>query len=569
MLRRSMLAALIAAAVVLSVCPAPVMAVPACPGGATVTQPDGTPITVYLRGDEYAHWNESREGYHITRNARHEWVYLVSENGRAVASEHAVGKADPRAVGAIKPDRAKLAESGRQSRALRTAAEETPDTTQTSAAQAAPNLTPSTGTMYNLVVLVNFSDLTVAYPTQDYDALFNQVGYTADGAVGSVKDYYHEVSYNTLTVQSVVPEPVTLANGYAWYGANSPIPPNDDLRPREMVAEALAALEAGGFDFTTVDGDSDGQIDGLTIIHAGGGEEYSGNDPDYIWSHQWALIDPVTYDGVTMWNYHTEPARRGWDSSPSTQGITRIGVICHENGHFLGLPDLYDYGYDSKGAGDFCLMAGGSWNGNSGTTPAHMSAWCKTELEWITPTVISADGIYSLDRVETNPQAYKLQGPFPSTQYFLVENRQGTGFDAGLPGSLRGMLIWHVDETQTNNNDQTHYLVDLEEASGTQHLELNQNEGNDADYFRAGNATVFSDSSTPSNLSYSGQALGLDITDVSAPGATMSFQVGNPPTPPVAANVNETTSLDTPVTITLAATDDGPVSYTHLTLPTN
>ncbi|MCI0499201.1 MAG: M6 family metalloprotease domain-containing protein [Planctomycetales bacterium] len=550
--------ALCAAAVfLLAAVPAPVMAVPACPEGAPVTQPDGTEISVYLRGDEYAHWNESREGYQIIKNGKGEWVYMVEKAGAAAASEHAVGKADPEAVNALKPDTMKLSERGKQNRALRSAAQGTFDQTQPSAAQETPSLTQTAGIMYNLVVLVNFSDLTIAYPAQDYDSLFNQIGYTADGAVGSVKDYYHEVSYNALTVQSVVPEPVTLGNGYAFYGANNPF--GEDVRPREMVAQALAALEARGFDFGTVDGDGDGQIDGLTIIHAGGGEEYGGNDPDYIWSHQWALSSPVTYDGVTMQSYHTEPARRGWDSSPSTQGITRIGVICHETGHFLGLPDLYDYGYDSEGAGNFCLMAGGSWNGSYGTTPAHMSAWCKCSAGWIAPTVISADGLYSLGQAETNAKAYKLQGIFPSTQYFLIENRRGVGFDAGLPGSLRGILIWHVDETQPDNDNQTHYKVDLEEASGIQHLELNQNAGNDLDYFRFGNATVFNETSAPNNVSYSGQAPGLNITDVSSAGTTMNFQVGDllVPMPPVAADVNERTILDTSITVTLDATDDG------------
>ena len=74
------------------------------------------------------------------------------------------------------------------------------------------------------------------------------------------------------------------------------------------------------------------------------GQEYSGNSADCIWSHQWEMIEPLTRDGVTMSSYHTEPEIRGWSSSPSTQGIARIGVICHETGHFLGLPDLYDYG---------------------------------------------------------------------------------------------------------------------------------------------------------------------------------------------------------------------------------
>ena len=560
MLKRRFAAGLVTAVVLLGVLSAPVMGVPACPSAATVTQPDGTKISIYLRGDEYTHWNESKEGYQITKNNRSEWVYMVMQNGRPVAGEHAVGKADPKAVNALKPDLTKLAERGRQNRTLKSAAaaQETTTASQTSTTQQAPSYTQSAGTMYNLVVLVNFSDLAVAYPTQDYDALFNQVGYTADGAVGSVKDYYHEVSYNALTVQSVIAGPVTVSNGYAYYGANVP-PSNNDAHPREMVSEALAALEAGGFDFTSVDGDGDGQIDGLTIIHAGGGEEYSGNDKNYIWSHQWALISTVTYDGVSMRNYHTEPARRGWDSSPSTQGITRIGVICHETGHFLDLPDLYDTGYDSEGVGDFCLMAGGSWNGSYGTTPAHMSAWCKTTLGWVTPTAVSNNTLYTLTQVETTPQIYKLQGAFPSTQYFLVENRQGVGFDAGLPGPQRGILIWHIDDTRTNNNDQTHYWVDVEEASGTQNLELNQNTGNDSDYYRLGNATQFTATTTPNNLSYSGVPLGLDITNVSATGANMTFTVGelSQPTPPVANDVNQTTFVDTPVSITLDATDEG------------
>ncbi len=474
-----------------------------------MTQPDGTEITIYLRGDEYRHWHESKDGFLIAKSAKSgEWVYMVKEAGAAVASSHAVGKADPGTSGALMPNKEKLSAEAALSRTEKLAAGEE------------SALAPPTGTMCNLVVLVNFSDLTVAYPRQSYDDLFNQVGYIADGAVGSVKDYYHEVSYNTLTVQSTVVEAVTLDHGYAYYGANDIY--GDDIRPREMVAEALAKLESRGFDFSTVDGDMDGWIDGLTIIHAGGGEEYSGNDTNYIWSHQWALSSVVTYDGVSMQVYHTEPARRGWDSYPSTQGITRIGVICHETGHFLGLPDLYDYGYDSEGAGNFCLMAGGSWNGDYGTTPAHTSAWCKSSLGWISPTLISSSGVYSLGQAETNAQVYKLQGTFPSTQYFLVENRQGVGFDAAIPGSHRGILIWHVDETQADNDDQTHYKVDLEEASGTQHLELNQNAGDDADYFRAGNATVFTGSSTPNNLSYTGQPLKVNITDVGASGASMS-----------------------------------------------
>ncbi|MCI0479856.1 M6 family metalloprotease domain-containing protein, partial [Candidatus Uhrbacteria bacterium] len=495
----------------LALCSGQAYAVKACPDPVVMTQPDGSAVTIYLKGDEYLHWNEDEAGFAVMRSADGKtWVYAREEMGRLVPTEYLVGRVDPLSVGLSKPDIAEMRAAIRQIPLL----QEQND---------APQMAPAATTMRNLVVLVSFSDLAVTRSTLAYDSLFNTIGYTFDGAAGSVKDFYNETSYGNLVVQSYVQAAVTLANGYAYYGGNDAY--GNDLRPRLMVSQALAALEARGFNFATVDGNGDGWVDGLTIIHAGGGEEYSGNDPNYIWSHQWQLSSSVMYDGVRMQVYHTEPARRGWDAYPTSQGITRIGVICHENGHFLGLPDLYDYGYDSEGAGNFCLMAGGSWNGSYGTKPAHMSAWCKADLGWVTPTVITGTGSYSIATAATTAQSYKLRGPFPTTQYFLVENRQGVGFDSGLPGTQRGLLIWHVDETMSNNNDQTHYLVDLEEASGTQHLATNVNAGEDSDYFRIGTMTSFDATTTPNNLSYSGVALGLDIAAVSATGSTMSFLV--------------------------------------------
>lgn len=497
-------------------------AVPACPEAITVKQPGGRALRVFLRGDEYLHWHEDESGYTILKaEPEGPWVYAVRDDtGRLVGSPLIAGEADPVQLGVPKrllpPDAAARASSAAAARVQQAVQEEEP-----------PRKAPRTGTMRNLVLLVSFSDKGFSNTRAEYEALFNTIGYTADGAQGSVKDFYNEVSYGQLSVDSVVVEPVTLNHGYAYYGANDVY--GNDVRPREMVQQALAALEARGFDFSALDGDNDGWVDGLTVIHAGGGEEYNGNDSDYIWSHKWQMTSTVTYDGKSMFTYHTEPGRRGWDSSSGTWGITRIGVICHENGHFLGLPDLYDYGYDSKGVGDFCLMAGGSWNGNYGAQPAQMSAWCKKYLAWLTPVVVTGGGTYSVPRVEDHQAVYQLKGAFPATQYFLIENRQGFGFDASLPGSSRGLLVWHVDETQANNNDQTHYKVDLEEASGTQHLELDSNEGDDADYFRNGTMTMFTAGTTPNNLGYSGAALGLDVAAVSASGATMTFTIGAPP----------------------------------------
>ena len=538
-------------------------AVSACPEPVTIQQPDGRKVQLHFKGDEFLHWYEDKDGFTVLPDSRsRRWVYAGKDaGGKLVPGAAVVGRDDPRRTGVPKrllPDGA--AQRGAALRSARQAASALRSGTLlsgTGSVQAAGlEKVPGTGTMKNLVVLVEFPDLPHTRAKAEFEALFNTVGYNVDGAVGSVKDYYHEVSYNRLTVDSVVTDWIMLDHNYAYYGGNDTL--GNDLRPREMVAEALAKLEASGFDFSTVDADGNGQVDGLDIIHAGGGAEYGGNDVNYIWSHNWSMTATVTYDGKTLYNYHTEPERRGFDADPATQGLTRIGVICHETGHFLGLPDLYDYGYDSKGAGNFCLMAGGSWNGDYGSQPAQMSAWCKKSLGWITTATVIFSGTYSAPRVEDSQTVYQLNGAFPATQYFLIENRQGYGFDASLPGTQRGLLIWHVDETQTTNNDQTHYQVDLEEASGAQHLELNTSAGDDADYFRANTLTAFTNTTVPNTRSYAGGALGLEVGGISASAATMTFTVGALPPAVATASPLPTGTVGLAYSQTLAATGGVP-----------
>lgn len=504
--------------------PPPSLAVPAAPGVVELTQPDGAKVGVFLRGDEFYHWNEDASGYTVMKNAAGEWVYAEPEPGLPPkAGANKVGTADPASLGIPKhlTDPSRISAAGARRPARDPSSRLTPG-----APRSDPQKTPIlTGTMRNLVILARFSDQTTTYSRDQFESLFNQVGYTADNSTGSVKDYYLEASYNSLTIQSFVTAWVVLPDSAAHYGANSG---GSDQNPRQMVTDALTILNNAGFDFASLDGNGDGAVDGLTLIHSGRGEEFGGNNSDYIWSHQWSLAAPfVTWDSRTLQDYHTEPEVRGWDALPATQGITRVGVICHETGHFLGLPDLYDYGYDSQGAGDFCLMATGSWNGDYGTSPAHPSAWCKKTLGWATASQITVSKAYSLARIEDHSDAmYLLRGSlFPSTEYFLMENRQGFGFDGSLPGTQRGILIWHVDESVSDNNDQTHYLVDLEEADGIQNLALDTGAGSDSDYFRVGISTAFSDSTTPDAKSYTGKMLSFSVSNISATGNPMTFSI--------------------------------------------
>ena len=497
-------------------------AVPAYPGPIATQQPDGTEIVVRKTGDEWFHSVEDEDERTILQDPdTGYWVYAEQdEKGELRRSSHKVGQTDVKQMGIPKHLRSASAmEAAKRARHLR---EGGPGRTRT--IQGAKAI--KKGTIKNLVLLVAFSDKPFTYSKSDFEKLFNQEGYSVGGAHGSVKDYYNEVSYGQVNMESIIAGPVTLSHDYAYYGKNNAS--GSDTRPREMVSEALELLNQTGFDFSQVDGDGDGWVDGFDVIHSGY-DEAAYSDANCIWSHNWSLSSTKTYGGVSFSTYHTEAELYIRNNKV---GITAIGVPCHETGHFLGLPDLYDIDYSSSGIGRFCLMSGGSWC-DDGLRPVHMNAWCKMKLGWISPSVISAPGEYSLSRIEDHAEAYKIQGNLPSNEYFLLENRQGCLFDSAMPGSKRGILIWHIDssldgnDNQINNNPK-HFGVDLEEASGTQHLEDTKTssvQGDDLDYFRSDNMSSFTSSTTPNSKGWKGTELGLDIKNISASSDTMTFTV--------------------------------------------
>ncbi len=134
------------------------------------------------------------------------------------------------------------------------------------------------------------------------------------------------------------------------------------------------------------------------------------------------------------------------------------GVFCHEFGHALGLPDLYDtdaYGLGSGyGLGNWSLMAGGSWGGNGMTNarPVALDVWARRFLGWASPTLITANSLYTVNSIMTTAtgSSYKLSklGADTTRQYWLVENRyelamgpfSSVRWDSLLPSSYAGRL---------------------------------------------------------------------------------------------------------------------------------
>lgn len=376
------------------------------------------------------------------------------------------------------------------------------------------------GNFNMLVVCVNFSDHDSSVSASDFDDLiFSQTG-------SSVWDYYHEVSYGSFDIISVdLPSSIgwqTAPSTYAYYVNNNYGFGSYPQNTQKLCEDVVDAID-GVVDFSDYDNDGNGYVDGIIIVHAGTGAELSGQLTD-IWSHKWG-ITPRLRDGVYVSNYSIQPEY--WLSA----GDITIGVYCHEIGHVFGLPDLYDIDGSSRGIGKWSLMANGSWNGSLGNSPAHLDAWCRAELGFATPTVVNSSlSNVNLPAIENTPTMYRLwEDGTVGNEFFLIENRQKTGYDSYLPSS--GMLIWHIDESQTSNSKEWypghtasgHYWVALEQADGLWELEQNTDYGDSGDPFPGSTSqTFFSAATTPSSDAYSGTPTYVTITNISPSGPTMT-----------------------------------------------
>jgi M6 family metalloprotease-like protein len=464
----------------------PAGAVPANPEGREVVQPDGSKFVLHVRGDEFLTWKETAEGYAVEKDSADGfWKYArpVKDKAEFRGMPNArVGQSDPDKLGLRKHDRPERAaieasvKDRRKALGLDPAESAAPSDEQSleeEPPQEPPQRVPVDGnvSVKQVVILACFSNhwdavngtVLSAYgrvSVGEYSNLFNEVGHTTDGAVGSVKDYYKEVSYGKLTLDSVVTKWVLLPSNSVYYGEGV-----HGGRPGILAAHAVEAADAAGVDFSQFDSDGDGWVDALCVIHSGYGEESTGDSND-VWSVKGSMPSVIAKDGVNMRPYHSEPAFRG----SSGTGISRIGVIAHEMGHFFGLPDLYDYSPNTKGLGYWCEMAGGTWNGG-GARPAHFSAWCKVFLGFAETIPIHSKEDILLPRVEDRPVVGILRDGTSNDEYFLIENRARVGFDNDA-NIHPGLVIYHVDDKSRNNDLETwtHPLVKIEEADGNDSL---------------------------------------------------------------------------------------------------
>ncbi|MEU0188399.1 M6 family metalloprotease domain-containing protein [Streptomyces afghaniensis] len=383
-------------------------------------------------------------------------------------------------------------------------------TPRESIAAAAAERAPLTGAVRVVVVLADFSDKEMAVDQAHFEKLFFSLG---EMPHGSVREYFREVTHGLVDIVGEVVGPVRLPQKLSWYAnGNFGIGrPSGEPRAHFMARDTAISADPQ-INYAPYDNDGNGFVDAFIVVHAGKGGEVTGDSGD-IWSHKWVLPSAYNADGARIFAYLTIPED------------AKIGVCAHELGHLLfGFPDLYDIDGTSEGIGNWCLMAAGSW-GSGGERPTHPSAWCKVDQGWATVANVTGSTNLSLPDVKNSHQVHRLwTGGLPGSEYFLLENRQRTGYDTALPGD--GLLIWHIDEHQPDNSDETHYMVGLVQADNARDLENSANRGDAGDAYpgSSGN-TSFGAATAPSSHSHAGAPTGVSVTNISASGPTMTASV--------------------------------------------
>jgi len=506
--------------------PSPASAVPAAGIEEIVTGADGSQLVAVTRGDEWTNWMETATGFAVAPGLDGNWYYV-----RAFAGGVPVLDATP-AVAPPPPDLPKGVQPQRESGPLAAPGE---------SLEGPPSLAPVgpfSGPV--LFILASFSDRAGSTTEASWATFIDQ----------SIADYFDEVSYGAVDLTPATESFGTANNGVVgWLNLGYPHPntgSNTDDDNQLLTRNAILAANPY-VNFAAYDGDLNGYVDAdelaVVVIVAGYERSYSSNLAPNVWGHKWSIQccggAPVV-DGVIVGSYNGGNggyaqfgelhASNGSDGHQAT-----MGIMVHELGHLIfGLPDLYDTDGSSQGVGAFSVMGGGSWGKRAsdtwqGMTPVAPCAWTKYDRGWVDGAegggveAIVAGGAPSATAANTVFRASSGVG----SQYFLVENRQNIGYDAGLQFQLGqafsgGVAIWHIDETRSTNADDAHRKVDLEQADDT------ESAGSLTDLWYVGNATAFTDQSLPSSRLYDGSPTGWAISTQSGPGVSMNVAFAHP-----------------------------------------
>ena len=482
----------------------------------TVTQPDGTQLNLFASGDEFYNWLHDANGYTVIQDPDSGYyVYADLVNGELVPTKYVAGRADPAAAGLSPYSNISPEQKGKIRQAFL-------DQTRNQAGEIGN--APTSGTISNLVIFIRFSgESEFGDATSIYTSMLNN----SFAGVNSLYNYYQEVSYNALTVASFLfPGPGSTIVSYQdshtrgyFQPYNSTTNPsgytggNNGTMRRErehaLLRDAINDVNGlGQFPSgATIDADGDGIVDSVTFVVSGSPTGWS----SILWAHQWNLYTyTVTINGKTVSEYALQ-----------LQATINTGVLAHEMFHVLGAPDLYHYTNNG-------IQPVGGWDVMEvdANPPEHMGCYMKFKYgTWISSIPeLTLSGTYTLNPLGTSStnNCFRINSPNSTTEYFVVEYRRATGtFESSLPGT--GLLVYRINTLAGMGNaygppDEVY----LYRPGGTNSV---NGSVNTAHFSSNVGRTAINNGTNPSSFLSNGSPGGLDICNIGASNATISFDI--------------------------------------------
>lgn len=496
----------------------------ACPahrGMVQMPQPDGTLVTLQLKGDEFYSFNTTSDGYTIMLNKAGAYVYaqldgenlvetqlLAHDPGQRSASELALLATTPKHLVDMK------------------------EVDVANARRAKRNVDLSNFDFENfrgLVILIDFSDKKFAtddpqafytdmFSTENFMGFHDPITNRDVSCLGSVRDYFNDQSNGAFKPPFDVYGPYTSTRKASECNRYS----------TSIFTTALKKAN-DDVDFSRYDNNGDGRVDMVYFLVAGYSAASNGSETGYLWPHASNLASSyISYDGKWMDRYASSTELYGWETSPSTVTVEGIGTICHEFSHVLGLPDLYDTDYAKSGGeshhpGEWDLMAGGG-DFDYGRTPAGYTLFERYAIGWAHPKTITEAGTYSIEAVNISRDGFILRSPVEN-EFFTIENRQKTGWDSYIPG--HGMIVTRVDSTNVSvwsmnklNCNPSHNYFEMLRAGNTTEGDL----ASDPFPGTLGNTLITNDS-YPNIKTWNGTKNQFNIVGISEKNGIITFNV--------------------------------------------
>lgn len=501
-------------------------AIPAKKLQKVITLTNGTQVSVELRGDEYLSWWEGTDGTAYRTTAADDTVFEAFD---LEAQKPAAAARRARA------EQGRVARLARVKNSLKGADDKM-------RGLGGDHITYK-GVKKGLVVLVDFKNKKFAdgHDLEYYKNVINGKDFSdeEEGYVGSVRDYFLAQSNGQFELDFDVVGPVTMSKNYGYYGNDGAY--QKDEKVYEMIKEASDGIQ-DKVNLKDYDWDGDGEADQVFFLYAGLGQA-SGGSAGTVWPHE----SELRYWPCGVLSYSTGKINTyacANELQPETQGSSRyisagIGTICHEFSHCLGFADMYDTtGSGGYGMSVFDVMDQGSYNGN-GFVPCNYTAFERIYAGWVEAIELESPAtVKDMKSVSDYGRPFIMYNYKNTNEYFLMENRQNTGWDKGLYGS-NGLLIVHVNyvpsrwaNNSVNSSAEKIQCCTVVNADGSRENTQYSLQGDLYPYEVKG-VTMndeFTDESEPAAKLYTknsdnSYALGIPITNIKRSKGSVSFLV--------------------------------------------